>query len=244
MGKYIHLRFIVFLFFLFTTGLQSFLFSQNKTNNFYFHLNVHTFYGHYSGNKNHASNLNFLPSYSVSFLPEIRLNRKSSFLLGIEWFSHGTSFSSYYFKKGLPAIYDKNFDFRYSLRWNELVVPILYRSFFEGKMRDRYKYFFDVGPAIRYVYPASCTVSDKTGAEIFDSKVVTQFNPSTKNNALGMFFQAAWGMEFFKDDLRRAFTFSILLKYPPSRFLFQEEFTAGSLFISQLHAGVGFGIRF
>ena len=157
------------------------LFSQKNTERLYLHLNAHTFYGYYSGNLHHSSRLNFLPAFSVAVIPEFRITRKFSLVSGAEWFSHGTKFSSYYFKSGAPAIYDKNFDFGYSLRWNEMVFPILFRSFFEGKMRDRYKYFFDAGPAMRFVLPAACIVTDVSGKTIFNAKVVTQLIPSAKN---------------------------------------------------------------
>lgn len=235
---------VCFLTFLLSFCNSNFLFSQRASERVYFHVNVKTFYGYYSGNKNHSGKLSFLPSFSISFLPEFRFSRKSSLLLGAEWFTHGSTFSSYYFQKGIPAIYDKNFNFWYALRWNEFVVPIFFRSIFEGKMKDRHKYFLDLGPAVRFVFPAICSVNDVDGNEVLNSKVVTPFNPSAKNNALGMFFQCVYGMEFFKDDQRSAFSFSLMIKYPTSRFLFQEEFTASGLFISQFHAGVGCGIRF
>lgn len=163
--------------------------------------------------------------------------------MGAEWFNHGLRFDSYFFYTGQLALYNKQFNYTYRMRWNELAFPFLMRTIISGKMKDRYKTFLDIGPSLRYLLAADVNVSDNQKQDVFSGKVFTPFQPAMKNNAIGIYLNGIAGMEFYKDNLRKGFSIELALKYAPGRLFFRESFTPSGLFFSQWHIGAGISFR-
>ena len=123
--------------------------------------------GFYSINTNHAKSPSLRASALFSFRKEIRFGRdyKTFFLYGVDYFFHGLTFQSYYFKPDSLKLYDKKFDYKYSLFIHEINLPLQVKYSFNRENNNLYSAYLMFGYHLRYLLPGNLNVT-QNGNEI------------------------------------------------------------------------------
>ncbi len=207
----------------------------------YFSLNG--FYTHYISNSKHLTNQKSAIAFSVAAREEFRFSTIFSIVCGPEFFSHGLSYDSYYFKSDEIKLYDNSFSYHYRLRVNELNVPLLIRANYTEAHRERPTAYFEIGPALRWMFSSKLRAEDAGGAILFNGKTKPEFEFPLFNRYLNTFMQVNLGYHIYTKDKLTGFFVELNMRFAPIRFLVKEDFTASSLYFHNFHAGLGVGLR-
>lgn len=200
----------------------------------------------YSINENHATD----PGQKFSFLAgvnkEFSLSRDyTTFLLvGADYLNHGLSFKSYYFTSGSLPIYDKNFDYDYTLRIHELQLPVKFKYLFRPEHNSLFSPYLAVSYHLRFLLPARLQVAyygqleeDKNVDLIFKTPLIEKH----LNAAVSL--TAGWQKNSLASS-KGSFFAELNLRYNFSPYYFEEPFAASSLYINSLQLFLLLGIRF
>jgi hypothetical protein len=117
--------------------------------------------GFYSINPNHAADPKQKFNFLIGVNKEFSLSRdyKSFLLVGVDYFFHGLGFKSYYFPPDTLQLYDKNFQYDYSLQVNELQLPLQFKYLFKPEHNSLFSPYLCVAYHLRYLMPSKLKVS-------------------------------------------------------------------------------------
>jgi hypothetical protein len=200
----------------------------------------------YSINLNHAKNPVQRMSGVFSFKKERRFGRdyKTFFLYGVEYFFHGISFQSYYFKADSLKLYDKNFAYKYSLFMHEIDIPLQVKYSFNRENNRLFSGYAVIGYHLRYLLPGTLKVTQNGNlikADGLDLKFKTPFIDKKINSFLCV------GLGWQKNNTassKSGFFMELNYRYGFSLYYFESSYSATSLFMNGSHLSLQLGIKF
>ncbi len=198
----------------------------------------------YKNNKVHTSGTKPGSAFSVGVFEEIRMYNDFSFVPGIEYAYHGLSFSSYYLGPGYQTLYDKRFDYNYTLRMQEGRLNILFRQVLGIETRNPITGYFEYGYVLRSLFNARLKVtSNLTGTELYNGKPTIAFEHPVITNSMASALKLVVGAQenFFRSH--RALFFECSFMYSLSRFSIKNSFAPTALYINSSFLQLGLGVK-
>lgn len=202
--------------------------------------------GFYKINRNHAKGAAARPGGTFSIRKEIRLGRdyKTFFLFGVDYTFNGLTFRSYYFKPDTLQLYDKKFNYKYSLFFHEINVPLQFKYSFNNENNSLFSGYLMLGYHFRYFLPGSLKVTEgstQIKSDDLDLKFRTPFIFDRMNSLLSV----SIGTQRNNPSASRSnFFMELSYRYGFSSYYFEKNYSASSLFISSAHVVVLFGLKF
>ncbi len=202
--------------------------------------------GFYSINKNHAKNPAQKMSATVFFKKEKRLSRdyRSFFLWGVDYFFHGLSFQSYYFRPDTLKLYDKNFAYKYSLFIHELNIPLQFKYSFARENNSLFSPYVMLGYHLRYLLPGTMKIT-QNGNEVKTDALDLEFKHPLITSQMNAFVSASFG--FQKNNTassKNGFFVELNYRYGFSPYYFEKDYAASSLLINASHLSLLLGLKF
>lgn len=202
--------------------------------------------GFYSINTNHAKSPSLRASALFSFRKEIRFGRdyKTFFLYGVDYFFHGLTFQSYYFKPDSLKLYDKKFDYKYSLFIHEINVPLQVKYSFNRENNNLYSAYLMFGYHLRYLLPGNLNVT-QNGNEIKTDNLDLKFKTPFISDQLNSFLSITFGSQRNNTVAgKRNFFAELSYRYSFSPYYFEKNYSASSLYMNSSHLVLLVGIKF
>ncbi|MCU0360452.1 MAG: outer membrane beta-barrel protein [Bacteroidia bacterium] len=203
-------------------------------------------FGFYTINPNHAAD----PKQKFNFLlgvnKEFSLGRdyKTFFLVGVDYFYHGLGFKSYYFPPDTLQLYNKDFQYDYSLQIHELQLPLQFKYLFKPEHNSLFSPYVCVAYHLRYLLPSQLKVSyfgniqEEEAAEL---KFKTPLFDEQLNAAVSL--SLGWQKNSLASS-KGSFYVEANLRYNFSPYYFEKSYAASSLYINSTHLIIQLGIRF
>lgn len=202
--------------------------------------------GFYSINQNHAANPRQRLSFLIGFTKEFKLGRetKTFFLVGADYLHHGLSFNSYYFAPDSVKLYDKNFNYTYTLFMNELQLPFQFKYLLRREDNSLFSPYFTIGYHLRFLMPGKLKIDQESGAVKEDDLDLKFKNPllSEKLNA-AVSLSLGWQKNNLSNS-KGSFFAELSFRYGFSPYYFETNYSASSLFINSTHLSLQLGIKF
>lgn len=202
--------------------------------------------GFYSIDRNHAKGV--LPRISalITYKKEIRFGRdyRTFFLYGLDYFIHGINFNSYYFKPDTIKLYDKKLNYKYSLYFQEINVPLQVKYSFNRENNSQYTHYFMIGYHLRYLLPASLKVT-QNGNTIKEDNPQMKFKNYFITEQLNAFVSASLGWQ--KNNTASSKVGIYIegsYRYGFSPYYFETNYSASSMFVNSSHICVQVGLKF
>jgi hypothetical protein len=166
-------------------------------------------------------------------------------MVGMEYMIHGFTFNSYYFGDNGAFLYDKKFNYNYSVEINELNFPIQIRLFPKAETRKHFSPYFSFGYAFRYIMNDHLKVTSiLDGKQLFNSSTHFDFQyPYLYKNG-SSFINVAPGLQKNFLNTHHALFVEINIKYGITQFLVNESFTPSGLYFRNTHIMFLFGYKF
>ena len=101
---------------------------ENKPKKAYTRVVIGPALSFYKNNPAHTSDTKPKSSFYAGVFEEIRMYKDFSFVPGIEYLYQGMTFNSYYVAPGVLTLYDKHFNYNYTLTMQELRLNLLFRQ--------------------------------------------------------------------------------------------------------------------
>ncbi len=202
--------------------------------------------GFYNINTKHAAISSSKLSASIGFRKEIRCDQlfQNYFLFGVDYFFHGVNFNSYYFNQDTLQLYDKNFSAKYSLKMNELNIPLQFKHSFTRENNSLFSPYMMLGYHLRYMLPARVTVT-KDGDVQVDEFTNVKFKHAILTNKINCFVSASLGFQKNKiNSSSMGFFLEANYRYGFSQYLFQTNYSASSLYVNGSHLCILLGVTF
>ncbi len=231
---------VLFLFF------SVFIFSQElKPKKNYTRVVVGPVLSFYKNNPVHTSSTKPSSAFYVGIFEEIRMYHDFSFLPGLEYVYHGLSFNSYYLGPGYQTLYDKHFDYNYSLKMQEVRLNLLFRQVLGIETRNPITGYFEYGYVLRYLFTSHLKVnSNLTGTELFNGKPTIAFEHPLIRDNMTSALKLAVGVQHNFFRTHRAWFFECSFMYSLSRFYITNSFAPTALYINGSFLQLGLGVKF
>ncbi|HPQ08973.1 MAG TPA: hypothetical protein PK995_07070 [Bacteroidia bacterium] len=199
----------------------------------------------YNYNTFHSSSLSTGISYMIGFHQEFALNKlkqKDFLSFGVEYLYHSYSFRSYYFTQDTFRYYNGQMNYSYSIKQNELCIPLLYKHNFSNENNDLQGIYFQVGYVYRLLLPSTMYVS-YDGQNID----VEKFHPTFKNPVVyqngNSYAHLSIGFQKNNPQGKMKFYFEIFGRYGFSPYFIKTYNTPNNLYFQNYFLGVCFGIK-
>ncbi|HQQ95081.1 MAG TPA: hypothetical protein PLQ93_11045 [Bacteroidia bacterium] len=200
----------------------------------------------YTINTNHAADPQQQFSMIAGLSKEFKASHdyKTFFLVGLDFFSHGLGFKSYYFKPDSLKLYDKSFSYDYMLRILEIQLPIQFKYLFKPEHNSLFSPYVCIAYHLRYLLPGKLRVSyygNTLEDEAADLKFKTPLLTEQLNAAVSL--GAGWQKNSLASS-KGSFFAELNLRYNFSPYYFEKDYAASSLYINSTHLILKLGIRF
>src|ERR1035437_3440971 len=130
----------------------------------------------YKNNPVHTSDSKARSSFYAGVFEEIRMYHDFSFVPGLEYLHQGLTFNSYYLMPGYQTLYDKHFNYNYTLNMQEVRLNVLFRQVLGIETRNLITGYIEYGYVLRYVISSKLKVSSNlTGTEMFSGNADIAF---------------------------------------------------------------------
>jgi hypothetical protein len=195
-----------------------------------------------------------------SYKSEILLGRRSSLLMGLDYFSQGFTFHGYYVAPGYTYLFDKTYAYTHEVSVHELQLPVAMKRAFNNEKDNKYTPYYFVGAGLRYILNSYYVISnDSTETVVYDGKgnmdfeyqVFTQmantlFGGKGKSitRKLNSFIYGGLGMQYNLRGSGKALYFELSYKYGISRLHYTGYNNSNNLNIKDSHLLFNFGLRF
>jgi hypothetical protein len=199
----------------------------------------------YSINRKHAGRPIQKFSVLLGLKKEWRLDRefRSFFLTGLDYYYHGIGFQSYYFKPDTLKIYDKQFNYNYSLFIHELHLPLQYKYLFKRRDNRLFSSYLQLAYHLRYLLGSDLKITENGNKVKYDSPELKFKNPLF-NEKLNAFVSLSYG--FQKNSIGSSkgnFFVELNFKYGFSPYSFERDYAASSLYINSSHMTILLGFK-
>ncbi|MFL5752082.1 MAG: outer membrane beta-barrel protein [Bacteroidia bacterium] len=231
-------------------GMALFLFNtaaaqERKDKRLHFRLGFAPVLSFYSVNPKHTSGAHSKAAYCLSARTEIRLNKKLAFITGIEYLIHGLTFNSYYIQDRSTFIFDKNFDYKYSLLVNELNLPLELRFIPKSEIKKHVSPYICFGYMLRYIAGSNLQVESATdGVEKFNNSSKLNFEHPFPFPNGSSYLTVSPGIQKNFLNTHRALFVELNFRYAPTRFQVYESFMASGIFVKHYHIALMLGYKF
>ena len=167
------------------------------------------------------------------------------FLIGVDYFFHGLTFKSYYFKPDTLKLYDKSFGYTYSLFIQEINIPFQFKYLFKREDNSLYSPYIAVGYHLRCLLPGTLKVKQNGELVKSDEPDLTFKNPLFWNK-LNAFVSASvgWQKNHLTPSAKGSFFAELNFRYGFSAYSFQTDYSASSLYINGGHLSLLIGLKF
>lgn len=241
-GKNRNITFVLCLLFSFSLFSQS---TKKKSGNGT-RIQIGPVISFYKINSNHASNASQKMSGLFGFKHEWRLDRqyKSYFLVGFDYLLHGINFDSYYFFPDTLQLYDKSFNYTYSLYIHELNLPVQYKYLFKREDNSLFSGYVIAGYHLRYFLPGNLTVT-QYGEEIQEDQPEMKFNTPFIVDQLNSCISIGLGWQ--KNSLnssKGSYFVELNTRYNFSPYYFKTPYSASSLTMNATQIMLLLGFKF
>ncbi|MGZ3891850.1 MAG: outer membrane beta-barrel protein [Bacteroidia bacterium] len=199
----------------------------------------------YKNNPYHTSDAKAKSSFYAGVFEEIRVYKDFSFVPGIEYFYQGMVFNSYYLEPNTVTLYDKHFNYNYTLTMQEPRLNLLFRQVIGIETRNIITGYVEYGYVMRYfINPKLKVVSNLNGSQMYsgDADLAFEHPFFSKKLSSGLKLTVGGQHNFFKTH--RAWFFEASYMYSLSRFKIQNSFAPASLFVEGSFLQLGLGIKF
>jgi len=231
--------------FLFLVSVLTFFAQENKPKKMYTRIVIGPALSFYKNNPVHTSDTKAKSSFYAGVFEEIRMYHDFSFVPGIEYLYQGVTFNSYYLSPGYQTLYDKHFNYNYTLKMQEIRLNVLFRQVLGIETRNLITGYIEYGYVLRYLASTKLIVnSNLTGTEMFSGKADFAFEHPVIINTMASGLKLTAGMQhnFFKTH--RAWFFECTYMYSLSRFIVQNSFAPASLYTEGSFLQLGLGLKF
>lgn len=218
---------------------------ERKEKLLHFRLGFAPVVSFYSINTKHTSNAHPKAAYCFSARTEIRMNKKVALITGLEYFIHGLTFNSYYIKDKSTFIYDKKFNYKYSLQLNELNVPLELRFIPKSELKKHVSPYVCFGYMFRYIVSSNLDAeSASDGVSVFSDHTQLEFeHPYIYRNG-SSFLTVSPGIQKNFLETHHAIFAEINLRYALTRFQVFEPFMATNIYVKNYHIAFTIGYKF
>jgi hypothetical protein len=168
-------------------------FTQLETNapkpkrNFKTRLEGGLAFGFYNNDPHYTNSTRSKVGFELGVKEEIPFINNSSILVGLNLYTSGLSFNSYYFDKGYSVLYIPSEEiYNHNIRFTELHFPVEYKgSFSPETVKDKTMYFL-IGWVYRLMVSNSTSVTNATNGDfVFDGTddLTYKYNLFTKTGS-------------------------------------------------------------
>ncbi|HOZ86142.1 MAG TPA: hypothetical protein PL029_00225 [Bacteroidia bacterium] len=202
--------------------------------------------GFYSINRNHAKGLFPRPGGMFSYKKEIRFGHdyRTSFLFGFDYFIHGFTFLSYYFTQDTLQLYDKKFNYKYSVLLQEINLPFNVKYSFNRENNSQFTQYFMIGYHLRYLLPADLKVTQNGNTVITDNPQM-KFKNHLISEQINAYLSASFGWQKNNTSSAKAgFFIELNYRYGFSPYYFETKYSARALFVNSSHLSLQLGVKF
>lgn len=199
----------------------------------------------YKNNPAHTRDTKAKSSFYAGVFEEIRMYKDFSFTPGLEYLYQGMTFNTYYIVPNTLTLYDKHFNYNYTLTMQETRLNLLFRQVLGIETRNQITGYVEYGYVLRYlIHPTLKVTSNLTGTEMYNDDAVLAFEHPVilKTMASGLKLSGGVQHNFFKTH--RAWFFEVSYMYSLSRFLVKNSFAPASLYIDGSFLQLGLGVKF
>lgn len=202
--------------------------------------------GFYSINTRHATTPSPRMSALFSFKKEKRFGRdfRTFFQYGVDYFFHGLSFNSYYFKPDSVQLYDKTFAYKYSVFAQEINVPLQVKYSFNRENNSLYSGYFMIGYHLRCFLPGNLRIS-RDGNTVKTDRFDMKFKTPLLFSQLNSFVSASVGVQRNQTASgHNNYFVELSYRYGFSSYSFEKNYSPSSLFINSSHLALLVGVKF
>lgn len=214
----------------------------------------------YKNHPQHTTATKAKPGFNASYKAEIRFERRSSLLIGLDYLSQGFTFRGYYVFPGNTYLFDKTYAYTHEVRVQELHVPLGFKKLFNNEKDNFYTPYFFGGGGLRYLLSSYYVINnDSTETVVYDGKGTMDYeyqvftrianklfngkgNPFTKK--LNSYIYAGIGIQRNMRETGKAVFFDISYKYGISRLHYSGYNNSNDLNIKDSHLLVSVGFKF
>jgi hypothetical protein len=202
--------------------------------------------GFYTINLKHARNPGQKMSAVIGIRREIRIDHdfRTFLLVGADYFFHGLNFNSYYFRPDSLQLYNKNFNYTYSLVIHELNFPIQLKFLFRREDNKLHSPYLIAGWHLRWLMASNLRITEN-GQKVKDDSPPVSFRIPLLDSSLNSFVSLGIGWQ--KNSLRSSkgsFFIELNGRYGFSDYYIRRSYTASSLFINAVHLTLLIGTKF
>jgi len=209
-------------------------------------INFGTALSFYTINEKHGE----LPKQKLNFLGgirrELRVTRdyRTYILIGMDYFIHGLTYNSYYFKPDSVKLYNKRFNYKYSVVLNEVQFPIQLKFLLRREDNSPFSPYYLIGYHFRCMLPANVKVYEKDKLVKDDSPdvVFKNYLISEKVNA-SVSGSLGWQINNLS-DYKGSFFAELNFQYGFSDYYFNTNYSAASMYINAMHVTFLCGFKF
>lgn len=182
----------------------------------------------------------------ASVIKEIRMDKGHRMFLhtGAAYQFYGFNMRSYYFDQDTLRLYDKNFNYNYSISMHEIFLPLHFKMAFNKENNSLYSGYFIAGYDLRYLLPAKVNV-DQEGSSVHSSTENIKFKLPLLGYSInsGVCFALGWQKNTINNS-RSGFFTELRFRYGFSRLYFHSDYSANSIYFSATQLNLVLGIKF
>jgi hypothetical protein len=202
--------------------------------------------GFYSINQKHATAASPRLAILAGFKRELRASRdyRTYVSFGCEYFYHGLSFRSYYFRPDSIKLYDGSFRFQYRVAVHEFGVPLQLKVLLKRADNSLYSPYVTAGYHLRYLLSSDIVV-DEGGSVVKRDHPAMRFRTPFIDARLNSYVSA--GVGFQRNSVRGAggaFFAEAGVRYGFSSWTFDADYAPSSLWMGNTHLLLLLGLRF
>lgn len=210
----------------------------------------------YKNHPQHTIDTKAKPGFNASYRGEVRLERRSSILFGLDYFSQGFTFRGYFVAPGYTYLFDKTFAYTHEIRVQELHLPIGFKKAFNNEKDNFYTPYFYGGGGLRYLLSSYYVINnDSTETVVYDGKGAMdyEYQVFTKllngkgasfTKKLNTYLYAGLGIQRNLRESGKALFFDISYKYGISRMHYAGHNNSNNLNIKDSHLLFSVGYKF
>jgi hypothetical protein len=199
----------------------------------------------YKNNPLHTKDTKARSAAYIAVYEDVLVYKDFSFTPGLEFFYYGLSYNSYFFDQGGQPLYDKRFNYHYTLTLQDIRLNILCRQVLGLETRNVITGYFQYGFVMNYLFSAKLKVnSNLTGTEVFNGKPDVAYEHGLLSKKITPALKIVGGVQhnFFRSH--RAWFFEGSYVYNISRFGIRNSFAPSSLYIRNSFFELGLGVKF
>lgn len=200
----------------------------------------------YKGNSNHMSSPKPKAAFNANVKFYLRFNRTTFLFAGVNYLTHGNSFNSYYFPDSTLRLYDKEFLYNYSSRYQDISFPLgIHLKFAENKERH-YCFYGELGWARKRRFSSQMDVIfNKYGNSVYYDVAGDKFNSRFRNKKVGTNLLITLGFDKNFHDKHSGYFIELNLAYGLNKFTYAyNKNFPGSLYQNEKFIALNAGIRF